>query len=225
MLRSSKPLSVIQSVCIALLIFTLSVAAPILLRPFYYAHIGPLDLEGYTGLSRGEIVTAYNEMMDYCLGLRGEFSVGVLPWSASGRDHFADVRTLFLLDLAAAALSALGLGATILVARRRWIIPHRLRGHGPGFWAAAGLAAVVTVVGVLAALDFQRAFTVFHTLFFPGKTNWIFDWQTDPIILLLPEVFFRNCAIAIGALMVLACGVLVVLDLRLVRRHKNKKSG
>lgn len=222
-MKSSKPLSVIQAIFIALLIFTLSVAAPILLRPFYYLHIGPLELEEYTGLTRSEIVTAYDEMLDYCLGLRGEFSVGVLPWSESGRDHFADVRTLFLLNLAAALVSALVLGATILVARRRWMIPHRLRGHGPGFWAAVGLAAVVAVVGLLACLDFQRAFTVFHTIFFPGQTNWMFDWQTDPVILLLPEVFFRNCAIAIGGLMALSCGVLVALDLRQTPRRKGKK--
>ena len=52
-----------------------SIAAPIVCRPFYYAHIGPLELEAHTGLSREEIKTAYNEMLDYCLG-EEEFSTG-----------------------------------------------------------------------------------------------------------------------------------------------------
>ena len=55
------------------------------------------------------------------------------------------------------------------------------------------------IVGGLAALDFDRAFTVFHTIFFPGKDNWLFDPMTDPVILILPEAFFRSCAILILA--------------------------
>ena len=54
------------------------------------------------------------------------------------------------------------------------------------------------------------SFTLFHTLFFPGKTNWIFDWRTDPVILILPEAFFRNCAIAIVTVLLTVCIMLVV---------------
>ena len=71
-------------------------------------------------------------------------------------------------------------------------------GPGPRLWAAAGLGIVFAVVGLLASLDFERAFVVFHALFFPGKDNWLFDPAVDQIILILPEVFFRNCALLIG---------------------------
>ena len=80
---------------------------------------------------------------------------------------------------------------------------------------AAGL-----LIGVLAALDFDRAFVLFHTVFFPGKTNWVFDWRTDPIILLLPQSFFRNCALLILGVLLLWCGALVALDLRTRRTHR-----
>lgn len=53
---------------------------------------------------------------------------------------------------------------------------------------------VFLAVGGLAALDFDRAFVVFHALFFPGKDNWLFDPETDQIITILPQVFFRNSA-------------------------------
>jgi len=75
------------------------------------------------------------------------------------------------------------------------------------------LGAVFSVVGILAAIDFDRAFVIFHTLFFPGKDNWIFDWRMDPIILILPQEFFRNCAILIGMLLLVWCVALVVTDL------------
>ena len=66
---------------------------------------------------------------------------------------------------------------------------------------------------------------VFHTLFFPGKTNWIFDWRTDPIILFLPEAFFRNCALLILLLLVFWCAVLIAADLWAVRQRRRRAGG
>ena len=78
----------------------------------------------------------------------------------------------------------------------------------------------VAVVGLLASLDFERAFVVFHALFFPGKDNWLFDPAVDQIILILPEVFFRNCALLIGGLILLWCAILIGTDLWLGRRRR-----
>ena len=41
----SKVLSLLQSVATALCVLTGSIAVPLLVRPFYYLHIGPLELE------------------------------------------------------------------------------------------------------------------------------------------------------------------------------------
>ena len=51
-MKSSKPLAVVTALIIALALLTGAVAAPILCRPFYYAHIGPLHLEEQTGLTQ-----------------------------------------------------------------------------------------------------------------------------------------------------------------------------
>ena len=216
-MKTSKPLAIALAAAAALALFTGAVAAPILCRPFYYAHIGPLELEARTGLTREEIKTAFDEMLDYCLGGEG-FSTGVLRWSDSGRDHFTDVRGLFLLDLWAFAAALAVLACLGLLARR--VGPAALLGRGPGFWAAAGLGVSFLAVGGLAALDFDRAFVIFHSLFFPGKDNWIFDWQTDPIILFLPQDFFRNCAILILALLLLWCAALIAADQLAKKRNK-----
>lgn len=211
-MKTSKPLSVILSVLIALVVLTGSVAVPLLCRSFYYAHIGPMGLEDY-GLPRGEIERAYNEMMDFCLGKREDFAAGALAFSQSGADHFADVRGLFLLNLRALkAAAALLLGAFVLC-KVNHVRPHRFLDRGPGFWAAAGLGAAFLTVGGLAALNFDRAFVVFHSIFFPGKDNWMFDWQRDPIILFLPQDFFRNCAILILVLLLVWCVALLAADI------------
>lgn len=218
-MKTSKILSVLLSVLTALVVLTGSIAVPLLCRSFYYAHIGPMHLENY-GLTEREIKTAYDEMMDFCLGKREDFSAGVLAFSRSGADHFADVRGLFLLDLRVLKLSVVGLGFLLGWCLMGKVRPYRFLSRGPGFWAATGLGASFLIVGRLAALDFNRAFVIFHSIFFPGKDNWIFDWQTDPIILFLPQDFFRNCAILILALLLVWCGALIGADLWAGRGRK-----
>ena len=175
-----------------------------------------------SGLTAAQARAAYSDVMDYCLGLRPDFAAGVLPWSQSGADHFADVRRLFLLDLWVLGLSLAGLLCLLVYSRFKRVRPYCFRGRGPGFWAAAGLAIVFLAVGGLAALDFDRAFVLFHALFFPGKTNWLFDYREDPVILILPEEFFRNCALLILALLMLWCAVLIFADLWAGKRRKQR---
>lgn len=209
-----KIFSILASAATALCVLTGSIAVPLLVRPFYWLHIAPLKLEARSGLTAAQIRQAYDQVMDYCLGLRGEFSAGVLPFSASGADHFADVRVLFILDLAVLALSAAGLVLLAVYCRYKSVQLHRFWGRGPAFWGCVGLGAAFALIGALAATDFDRAFAVFHSLFFPGKDNWIFYPAEDPVILILPQEFFRNCALLILAVLLLICAVLILRDIQ-----------
>lgn len=181
--------------CIALAVLTGSILPVLLVQGFYTVQIGPLGICEASGLTRQQAAEAFGDVMDYCMGRRPDFAAGVLPFSAEGAGHFADVRGLFLLAVwvfvAAAGLPRLG-------------------GRTPGFWAACGLGGLFLLIALLAALDFDGAFTVFHSIFFPGKDNWLFDPVTDPVILILPEAFFRNCAIAIVTVLLTVCIMLVV---------------
>lgn len=220
-MKQSKLLTAILAIAIAVVLLSASIAAPILCRPFYYAHIGPLKLVEQTGYTKEEIKTAFNEMLDYCLGAE-EFSTGVLKWSESGKSHFTDVRMLFLLDLNVLIGFAVFLIALLIAIRLGGWRPRRLLGRGPAFWAGAGLAVVFLIVGGLAALDFDRAFVIFHALFFPGKDNWLFDPRTDEIITILPQTFFMNCAILILVILILGCMILIAADI--IAGKKNTKN-
>ncbi len=202
----------------ALAVFTGSIAWVLLVRAFYYVQIGPLGVCAASGLTAEQVRAAYGDVMDYCLGLRPDFAAGVLPFSAEGAGHFADVRMLFLLNLAVLVGTLLLLLGLKLACRRRHTALPRLNRRTPGFWAACVLGGLSLTVGALAATDFDRAFTVFHRIFFPGKENWLFDPATDPVIVLLPEAFFRNCAIAIGVTLLGLCLWLVLTG----RKQKKK---
>lgn len=219
-MKESRGLAVWYAVLLGILILSGAVAVVILLRPFYYAHIGWLDLPGRTGISAAHIKEGYNEMLDYCIGRSGAFSAGIFPFSESGAQHFKDVRVLFQLDLVLALVSPLALAVTGLIARLRRVRAYRFRDLGPRFWSAASVLTVFVVIGGLASLDFDRAFTVFHQLFFPGKDNWLFDCAADPIIDVLPQVFFQNCAILILTIVLAVCLCFLVLEVR--RRARDR---
>lgn len=208
-MHAPKLASALCSLALALLAISLSIAAPILIRPFYYVQIDALDLPERTGWTHETIREAYDEVLDFCV-LGKPFGTGELAWSESGKSHFEDVRVLFLADFAVLGLSAAAAAVLLLLDRTGRLPLHRFRGRGPGFWAGILAAGLVAVVGGLAALDFDRAFVVFHSIFFPGKSNWLFDPATDQIILVMPEVFFRNCALLIGGVL-LACCVGLIL--------------
>jgi len=218
-MKTSKSFAVLTALALALTLLTGAIAVPILCRPFYYAHIGPFGLEERTGLTEEEIKTAYDRMLDYCIGGE-EFSTGVLKWSESGKSHFTDVRFLFRLDLNALACCLGLLFALAILSRGGRRQSALLLGRGPAFWAGVGLGGVSLVAAVLAALDFDRAFVAFHALFFPGKDNWLFDPEADQIITILPQEFFRNCAILILAILAVGCAALIAFDLT-QKRDKN----
>lgn len=219
-----RPKDILLSLLFALALFcfilTFSIGLPIYCRPFYYLQIDGLELEARSGFSKAEIKAAYDQVLDYLTLPGREFGTGVMAHSQEGAAHFADCKVLFDLN-AAVLLASVGCLLVLLLLRRAGkTAPYRLGRRSAGFYA--GLAAVVlpVVIGGLAALDFDRAFVIFHSIFFPGKDNWIFDWRTDEIILVLPQEFFMYCAILIGAGVLLFSAVLLLREYRQVRKEK-----
>ena len=204
----TKLLSVLCAVCVVFFLLTAAIGLPIYIRPFYYAHIEAFDLARVSGYSEAEIREAYDEVLDYLTLPGKEFSTGVLPHSAEGKAHFEDCKMLF--DLNASILIGSGLTLAVLFFLRKKWGPYRLGKHSAYLWAAVLSLTAPMIIGALAALDFDRAFVIFHSIFFPGKTNWVFDWYADQIIRVLPQEFFMDCAILSGVgLITMGVGILV----------------
>lgn len=207
--RTAGALAVLLAAAVFFFILTASIALPIYIRPFYYAHIEALDLPGVSGFAADQIVEAYDEVLDYLTLPGREFGTGVMACSDSAADHFRDCKVLFDLNAAVLLASAAVIAVLVFLGRTGRIGPLKLGSRGGAFWGALGAVGIPLVVGALAALDFDRAFVIFHSIFFPGKDNWLFDWNADQIIRVLPQQFFMNCAILIGAgILVLSLGIL-----------------
>ena len=222
MARSFSLLSILFALALVLLILTVSIGLPIYIRPFYYAHIGPMGLPEYTGFTEEEIRASYDAVLDYLTVPGREFSTGVFAHSPEGAAHFADCKRLFDLNRNILLGSAGVLAILALLKKSGKAGPYRLGKYSAARWAAILALILPLAVGGLAAMDFDRAFVIFHTLFFPGKTNWIFDWRTDPIILALPQDFFMHCAMLIGAGLLIFSLAVLAAD-RVVEKKRETK--
>lgn len=220
-MKQSRILSIIFSIALAIFFLSAAVEIPILCRPFYYWQARSLRLSEITGITETEIHTAYNEVMDY-LTADAPFGTGALPWSEDGKSHFADCKRLFRFNFMALGGSILALALLSALLFRRKVRPYYFLRRSPAFWSAAGLTIFFIGAAVWAIKDFDGLFTFFHQICFPGKTNWIFNGRTDPIIYLLPETFWART----GALVLALClggAWLTALIWEARRRVANKK--
>lgn len=217
----NKLISVLFMISVLILILSFSIGLPIYCRPFYYAHIDALDLPQQSGYTKEQIITAYDEVLDYLTLPNKEFSAGCMKYSQNGADHFADCKALFDLNISCFIVSAAVLILLLVLKRKLKIDTFRLGRFHALQVSATSTILVPAVVGGLAAIDFDKAFVAFHSVFFPGKTNWLFDPYTDEIINVMPVEFFMNCAILIGiSIFVLSVTLFVVGT---IANHKYKQ--
>lgn len=228
--KQHKPLNIALSVlfiiALVILMLTFSIGLPIYCRFFYYIQINTLHLSeeaakygiiaGYT-----EIKTAYDEILNFCTLPNQPFKSGIFAMSEAGAEHFADCKVLFDLNFYGLLFSAIITATLIVLHKLKIITIIRPFGHRAYLLAAIIAVALPVIVGLLCLIaGFDKAFEVFHGIFFPGKDNWTFDPRYDQIITVMPEQFFMNCAILIGVGLVAVSAALIVTDLILTRREK-----
>ncbi len=221
----NKLLTAIFAIFTVLLIISASIALPIYIRPFYYAHIEPYNLTEETGKTEEEIRAAYDEVLDYLTLPNREFGTGVFKHSEEGKSHFVDCKGLFTLDTVVLIVSFVAVTALSLLAARRAFKLSRPFGAHVLLTCGGATLTLFAALGIVIAIDFDTAFTVFHKLFFPGKDNWLFNYSTDEIIRALPQQFFANCALLIGTSIIalsLGCVIFGIVECR--KHNRDTKS-
>lgn len=184
-----------------LFLICLSVILVLNLRAIYYFDVEYLHLEELTGLSEELIKKNYDVLIDYNLitgGIR-ELEFPSFPMSENGRIHFAEVKQIFVV------FQYLFVVTGVLFTVVQW---RKCRNRDFG---SLKLLAVFTVLipvlfGILICFFWDQVFVLFHQIFFKND-YWLFDPVTDPVIWILPDLFFAHCAAAI--LIFLLCGGIV----------------
>lgn len=156
-------------------------------------------------------VTSY--MMDYLIGKEEVLSIETEVegrtqdfFNEQDRLHMEDVKNLFLGGLKLRTVMLLVAAVLVLfLILTKAELKKMLTG---AYFAALGVFAVL-IAGLLVsfAVDFTASFTVFHEIFFTNDL-WMFDPAEDYMIRMLPEGFFYDMVMRIGAFFV---GGLVLL--------------
>lgn len=210
-------------IALVLFILTFSIGLPIYGRFFYYIQIKTLHLTEQTGWSYDVIKEAYDDVLDYLTLPGHEFGTGQLAWTESEAAHFADCKVLFNLNFWALISSSVVTLTLFLLNRFNVITLQSPWGHKAYFWGGViALALPVVLIILILCVGFDAAFTAFHSIFFPGKTDWVFNPKTEQIIQVMPEEFFLNCAIIIAVGLIVLSSALIVTDV--VIKAKRKKA-
>lgn len=202
------------SICFTIALIAIGLAIAINFRPLYYLNIKWLGLSESTGLNPVVIKENYNALINYCSPFCfSELSFPSLRSSASAISHFAEVKQIFNVIYISGFIS-------IIICVVSFILKRRNSEYK--FYRTCSITAVVipVVVAVASAINFNALFIAFHRLVF-SNDDWIFDPVTDPIIDLLPEVYFMECAMIIVATVLI--GALVTLLLYFHFKHKQRE--
>jgi len=211
-MNESRALTKIFSIALVIFIITSSIALPIFIRPFYYMHIDALSLPETLLLSRNEIKEAYDEVLDYLTIPGKDFKTGIFPHSEIGYDHFRDCKALFFISNSLLFISLAAIIIILALEGKGKIELERKNKRHISQTVAKRLLIGFAIAALLISVSFKTAFDLFHKIFFPGKDNWKMSYKTDPFVLVLPEEFFRNCAILIFVSIVIQCVVIMLLN-------------
>ncbi|MBQ4545439.1 MAG: TIGR01906 family membrane protein [Oscillospiraceae bacterium] len=195
---------------ISLFILSLSISIPIYFRQFYYVHIDMLELSEKSGFTENEIRESYNEVLDYLTLPDREFSVGVMRYSDDGKAHFEDCKKLFSLNTSVLLLSATLILLIYIILKMKGLSVPYIKKYPTYFYSGILTLILPAVIGVLFGVNFDFAFTLFHKVLFPGKSNWIFSASKDEIIKVLPEAFFMNCIILVCINILILSAILII---------------
>ncbi|MDQ0117721.1 TIGR01906 family membrane protein [Pseudarthrobacter sp902506025] len=175
--------------------------------------------DGY-GFSTDDRMTYGSYAVDYLLNWSGPRYLGDLV-QRGGDKLFKDGEVSHMADVKTVILSTFGAGALLLLLALIAILYLRRRSTGGvrrGLFAGSIITLVLILgLGALAALGWQQFFTEFHRIFF-ADGSWTFSLD-DTLIRLFPSQFWIDAGIGIGALVLLASIVTLVLTWPTRRRR------
>ena len=200
---------------LTLAIIGISVVGTLAFRPLYYHDMKALEIAEYSGYPEAEIRENYDALIEYNMAWRdGDLSFPTLPMSENGKTHFEEVKEIFdIFKYLAVFGSILGVAGIVFMAMKKEYRYLKM--------TAIVSCGVPVVLGILVALFWDKVFVIFHELFF-NNDYWIFDYRTDPIILLLPDEFFMHCAFLIFGGVLFGAAVCLVSYVVLTKRAKKK---
>ena len=204
------------ALCLLLIIVSQSIIFPTFFMPFYHWQYERLGVADTVQMEDDELMRVTVELLDYMRNRRDSIAdiravvAGEERWFFSEIEikHMVDVLHLYdiafrIRNIAFFVLLGLVLGMVLLKYKILFVLSRCCREVLVGF-----LLLTAMLVGVI-AINFERAFDIFHRIFF-NNDYWILDPRVDLLINMVPLDFFIHISIFIAALILLSSLILIV---------------
>ena len=231
-----------SALCVLILIVSQSVIFPTFFMPFFRWQYRITDENGLNtadiiGMEMDDLLRVTREKLEYMRGRRGSMvditaEVWTTPQVPASRvygesfftpleiRHMEDVLDLYTLlfivrNVAFFVLVALVLGMILL---RVSVLPVLAKCCRE---VLAGFLILVFITGIVIAIDFERAWNVFHLIFF-NNDYWMLNPRVDLQISMVPLRFFIHISIFVGGLALVACGGVITWATLHLRQRRGR---
>lgn len=185
-------------------------------KPLYYYDIVNLDIEKSSGIDVITMKTNYNYLIDFLNKSNpSDFILPTLDSSINGKTHFFEVHRIFSNLNYFLYFSIIFIIISVIISIKNKVYLY-LKISGIGLMIFPLILTPILMSG------FTNYFDNFHKMLFKNDF-WLFNPNTDPIILILPESFFMHCLILIVFLSMLF-GFILYIIYRFLRKRQKYRS-
>jgi integral membrane protein (TIGR01906 family) len=234
-------LSYTAALCVLVLVVSQSIIIPTFFMPFFSWHYNRAETAAEIGVTQEDLMYVTTELLAYMRGRR-DFLEGITV-QVDGQTrrgsriygqnfftpveirHMVDVRVLYehlfmVRNVAFFLLIALVLGLLYEKQKPLYLISRSVRE------ILAGFLALISLLVVAIAIDFGRAWNIFHYIFFRGDAAnyWRLTPFVDLMINMFPLDFFMHISI-FAALLVLVFSAVIILAASLYLRYARRLPG
>ncbi len=213
-------LGVFHACCIVLICLMTAIALPTFNLSFYRYEYAKNNVAAHIGIQEDALMDVTDHLLRYTRGYEDNLDVTAEVQGVSRpffndkeKAHMVDVRGLFALGfwLRNGALIGFILSAAFMA--RIKMNPGKTN-----LWTIGVLLGATGVLVLLCAMNFDRAFTMFHQLFFTNDL-WMLNPDTDLLLNMVPLPFFMDIAALVAGLFVAMLAAVAGLSFWAIKRY------
>lgn len=198
-------------------------------RDWYYESYVKYGTAKETQISDEEMTEAIFRLIDYMEGRADSIQLSVTEngqtvemYNRQEIDHMVDVRALYQAWRAVRTYGGILAAITIAVCMLTLPKGQRIGMLCRGFLiAAAVFGAVLIVLGIWVAVDFNSFWTEFHHLFFTNDL-WLMDYRTCRMIRICPLQLFNEIVVRFALIFLIPFALMLALAVWGKKRSKQK---
>ena len=212
-----KAIAVINAACLLAVLLFAAVEIPTFNTAFYGMEYDKYGIPAHIKVSKNDLMTVTDKLLAYMKGKSPDLIIKATVareqrefFNQREKDHMVDVRNLilagfFIRDCTAAIIIAsfiiMGLLRKKFLKTFTWAVKR----------VFIGFIIITAILVTLVAANFDRAFTIFHEIFF-NNSLWILNPDTDLLVNIVPLGFFMDISRTIAVIFIALCLAAIVLS-------------